>query len=472
MTTTRRTFLERSGLGAALGLVGGCRALQTSGCEPVLPNRGAPLCSGSHAFSNWAHTIQFRPRRFCLPQSEQQVADLVREALAAGTGVRTQGAGHSFSQLLVTTDTLVSLDVLDRPIVVDGHRVTVPGGMRLKCLIPELRKRGLGLKNLGSVTEQSIAGAISTGTHGSGLGLGAMSTQVLGVRMVTGNGDVHTVTEGDATDLAAARVNLGALGIITEVTLDCVPDYELEYTAYLTRFDDVIGLIDALNAENERVVLWWLLLPLVPRDTMVLLTKNPPGGPRGTLAQGSVQASANVRARRLPMRERDLLEAAREAPARGFKKIHQVVSDYDEALTIPLLPVFHRECEYAVPVANAEKALRAIREVVEEGDVTLTLPIEVRFVAADDALLSPCRDRAVCYIGASTLPNSTEVFERFEPLMKSLGGKPHWGKNYTVTQREVAQDMYPDTYEAFRAVRDRFDPRRVFANTMLTELFP
>jgi L-gulonolactone oxidase len=157
---------------------------------------------------------------------------------------------------------------------------------------------------------------------------------------------------------------------------------------------------------------------------------------------------------------------------RGFTRIRHVVSRYDEALTIPLLPVFHRECEYAIAVEKTVEALKAMREVLEEGDFSLTLPVEVRFVAKDDILLSPCHGRDVCYIGASTLLNSTEAFERFEPIMKSLGGKPHWGKNFTITQREVAQDMYPATYETFRAVRDQFDPKRVFANSMLNELFP
>jgi FAD/FMN-containing dehydrogenase len=290
--------------------------------------------------------------------------------------------------------------------------------------------------------------------------------------MVTGKGEIHTITEQDADDLGAARINLGALGIITEVTLDCRDDYGLEYTAYLTRFDEVLGDIDTLIAENDRVVLWWLLMPLVARDTVILITKNETGGPRGRLAGAGVQESPNVRAQRLPLREEDLRAFARQAPARGYTKIHHVISNYDEALTIPLLPVFHRECEYAIPVAETVKALKALREAVDEGDMTLILPVEVRFVAKDDILLSPCNGRDVGYIGASTLVNATEVFELFEPIMRAYGGKPHWGKNFTLTQEEIAKELYPTTYDTFRQVRDRFDPDRVFANTMLRELFP
>jgi FAD/FMN-containing dehydrogenase len=222
--------------------------------------------------------------------------------------------------------------------------------------------------------------------------------------------------------------------------------------------------------ENDRVVLWWAMMPLVPRHTVVLLTKNAVGGPRGTLARAS--AGAAERPSRLPKDQTELAEAARSAPARGFTRIRHVVSPYDEALTIPLLPVFHRECEYAFPVEKTVQALKAMREIFDEGDLELSLPAEVRFVAQDDLLLSPCNGRPVCYLGASTLLNATEVYERFEPLMKSLGGRPHWGKNFTLTQKEVAQDLYPATYETFRQVRDQYDPKRVFANSMLKELFP
>lgn len=467
MSATRREFVERAGLAAALGLLGGCGSR-----TPGLPGSGVPVpagvpCRTGHVFRNWSETIRFEPRLFCRPRTEQQVVDLVRDAVARGGHLRTQGAGHSFSQLLPTSDTLLTLDDLERPIRVDGQRVTVPGGLRLERAILELRQRGLAFRNLGSITEQSVAGAFSTGTHGSGLGLGAISTQVVGLRLVTGEGEVREITEADAEELAAARINLGALGIITEVTLDCVPDYQLEYSAYLTTFDEVVNQIERLNAENDRVVLWWFLPGLgLPRDKVVLITKNAVG--RALEAVDAAPASA----RPLPARGPELERLAASAPARGFRRIRHAIEPYDKALTIPLLPVFHRECEYAIPVERTGAALEALRTVVEEGDMVLDLPVEVRFVAKDDSLLSPCRGRGSCYIGASTLKYSTEVFERFEPLMKSLGGRPHWGKNFTVTREELARQMYPDTYERFRAVRDRFDPRRVFANSMLEELFP
>jgi FAD/FMN-containing dehydrogenase len=471
VTVTRRAFVEQAGLAVASGLLGGaCRPCPTDVAGSILEAVNGVPSSASHTFDNWAHTISFRPRRFCRPRTEAEVVTIVKNALAGGTHVRTQGAGHSFSQLLPTSDTLMTLDDFDVPITVDGHRVTVSGGIRLKHLIPELRKRKLGLRNLGSITEQSIAGAFSTGTHGSGLKIGAISTQVVGVRLVDGKGDVRTITEQQAEHLSAARINLGALGVITQVTLDCVDDYQLEYSAYLTSFDAVFPHIEQLSQQNDRFVLWWLLPPDCPRDTAIVITKNVVGHPVSDVLKPAVEERLDSSPQALSKEPGTLRKLAMRAPKQAFKRIIHYVGPYNQVLTIPLLPVFHRECEYAIPVANTGKALTAIRDFVEEGDLSLSLPLEVRFVANDDILLSPSYDGPVSYIGASTLVNSSEVFERFEPLMKRLGGKPHWGKNATTTQEEVKR-MYPATYERFRQVRDTLDPTRVFTNTLLTEMF-
>jgi FAD/FMN-containing dehydrogenase len=153
-----------------------------------------------------------------------------------------------------------------------------------------------------------------------------------------------------------------------------------------------------------------------------------------------------------------------------FKRIWHMKGDYSEMLTLPLLPVFHTECEYAVPHDQAVPALQAFRRVVEENDFDLRLPVEVRFMAGDDLLLSPGNEGAVCYIGASTQENTAEVFSRFEPLMRQHGGRPHWGKHFTLTRDEI-KAMYGTGYDQFVSIRDRLDPDRVFANSLLTELF-
>jgi FAD/FMN-containing dehydrogenase len=139
-------------------------------------------------------------------------------------------------------------------------------------------------------------------------------------------------------------------------------------------------------------------------------------------------------------------------------------------LTIPLIPVFHREMEYAIPATKAGEALRELRTIFEEGDFATTLPVEVRYVAKDQSLLSPARGRDVCYIGVSTQPNANEVYSRIEPLMKDLGGRPHWGKHFSLRRSEV-EAMYGDSLDQFRKLRKQLDPKGVFSNTLLREFF-
>lgn len=474
MTITRREFVQRAGLAVGSGLIAPiARTLPppsgTAGAT-LGPIPGVP-CDDSHEFKNWAETIEFRPARFCEPRSEAEVVAIVKDAVANGTKVRVQGAGHSFNHLVVTDHTLVTLDDVRGTIWQAGNRVTVPAGIRLKELIKELRYRQLGMRNLGSITEQSIAGAFSTGTHGSGLKLGAISTQVVGVQLVDGNADIREITESDTDDLAAARINIGALGIITRVTLDCVPLYDLEYTAYLTTFKEVVANIDQLARENMRLVVWWFLVSSKHRrDACIVITKNPPGHPVSDVLKHATDGTKLLN-RILPKDMTVLLSLLGKVPATGFKKVRQETARYDKVLTIPLVGYHHRECEYAIPEHNTVKALEMMRQIVEEGDLKLELPVEVRYVAKDEAFLSPAYKGPVCYIGASTMKNSTEVFERFEPLMKALGGRPHWGKNATITRDEV-QAMYPDTYDCFRHVRNKYDPKRVFANSLVADLYP
>src|SRR5262249_3908783 len=153
-----------------------------------------------------------------------------------------------------------------------------------------------------------------------------------------------------------------------------------------------------------------------------------------------------------------------------FHKFLKRTGPYNEILTIPLLPVLHRELEYALPVENAGEALRTLRRIFDEGDMSITLPVEVRFVAKDHSLLSPARGRDVCYIGVSTQPNANEVYSRVEPVLKALDGRPHWGKHHSLTRREV-EAMYSDSFDTFRKVRRDLDPKGVFGNTLLQQFF-
>src|SRR5262249_22638627 len=235
-------------------------------------------CTSNHVFHNWAQTITCKPDQFCQPASEAEVQQLVQQAIKDKKRVRTVGAGHSWAPLVLTEDILVNLDQLNL-VASDStsQRSQAQAGIRLKDLTPQLAEAGLGLANLGSIREQSIAGAISTATHGTGLPFGILATQIVSMRLVTGTGDILAIKETDTDLLRAARVNLGALGIITEITLPCVKDYDLEYTAYACGFEEALAKLEDLNKNNTRVRLWWLVPAIGAKDRVIVTTMNPPG---------------------------------------------------------------------------------------------------------------------------------------------------------------------------------------------------
>ena len=469
---SRRAFLD-AGMVAPVVLADRARA------DASLPTANGPIadtCSDDHTFHNWARTITCRPASYCQPENQDGVVQIVKAALSAGKRVRTVGAGHSWSPLVLTRDVLVNLDKMQQLTVdVGGRTATMQAGIRLKNLTPGLAAQGLGLANLGSILEQSIAGVTATATHGTGLGIGNLSTLIIGMKLVTGSGDVVTITQADRELLDAARVSLGALGIVTEVTLQCVADYTLEYTAYACKLDDIIDRIDSLNRENTRARLWWLVPSIGPKDNVILTTMNPPGTAPGVMARSESLLTATAQPLApapLPMDAEGLASTTTLLTGNrtGCFKLLRFTGRYDQVLTVPLLPVLHRECEYAVPVGKAADALRAFKRAIEEGDLTMKMPVEVRFVAKDQSLLSPARGTDVCYIGLSTQDNASEVFERFEPIMRRLGGRPHWGKLFSLTREDV-KAMYPDSYETFSRIRKQLDPRGVFANELLQQLF-
>ena len=430
-----------------------------------------PNYESNHTYENWAHTLKFKPDRFCQPETEEEVVAVVKDALARGGGVRTHGGGHEWSHFIVTGDTLMNLDKMRRGLIADilKRRYTVQAGIRLKELIHNLELDGLAMKNLGSITEQSIAGAISTGTHGTGIRLGNLATSIVGMNLVTGTGEVLKITEADTDLLDAARVSVGALGIITQVTIEVVPLYNLKHTTYFCKFDDIIDKFQTLNQENERFLVWWLVAPIGPKDNVLVITMNPPEMPAGTLGQAAT--GGNVGSHPLTMNTNDLLSMFLGLfPGKPFHKVMERTGQYNDILTLPLLPILHRELEYALPVENAADALRTLRKVFDEADISTTLPVEVRFVAADQSLLSPARGRNTCYIGVSTEPNANEVYSRVESILKEAGGRPHWGKHFSLTRKEV-QAMYPDSYDKFCKIRKDLDPKNVFGNTLIHQFF-
>jgi L-gulonolactone oxidase len=435
-----------------------------------------PTPSG-YLFSNWSGTEHCAPRNYYLPTSEEEVAQLVRVVEGRGERLRVVGAGHAFSPLVLTDEHLVSLDGLNKVIAVDveRQRVTVQAGIRLKELNELLPQHGLALANLGSIADQSVAGATSTGTHGTGIKFGNLSTQLVALTLVGGGGRVRRLTlDSDPELMQAARLGLGCLGVVAEVTIQCVPAFRLRMQSWPMKFDAALGELDQLLAAYDHLRLYWF----ANTDIILVTGSNPtdlPITPRTHLDEYVEDVILHYDALDFAIRAGHvfpfLVAPFNQLSAKvGFRK-EERVDRSDKILTIPMPPV-HDECEYAVPVEQAAEAVRQLRQMIRQYDLKADVPVEVRFVAADDLMVSPTYQRAGCHVGAYTYGRAFSVpyFDHFEARMKLLGGRPHWGKHLTMTAEE-ARRMYP-MYERFNAIRKEFDPAGVFANEFVRRVFP
>ncbi|HEV2874163.1 MAG TPA: D-arabinono-1,4-lactone oxidase, partial [Thermoleophilaceae bacterium] len=344
--------------------------------------------------------------------------------------------------------------------------VTVEAGITIRELGPALAERGLALENQGDVDAQTIAGAISTATHGTGGRFANISSQVTGVRLVTAGGDVKTIREGD--DLLAARVSLGALGAIAAVTLRCVPAFTVHRIDKPLPLDDVLAKLDEHVDSNDHFELF--VFPYT-RTALTLTSRRtdreprPPGRAqvllRDVLLENAALEAASRAGRRfpalIPRVNRTLVRAM--SPAEHLDRSHRV---YANRRTVRFT-----EMEYAIPRERTADALERVLALVERRRIRVGFPIEVRLVAPDDALLSTAHGRATGYIAVHQYRGMEfeGYFRGVETIMDEYGGRPHWGKRH-YQSAVTLRPRYPG-FDRFLAVRERLDPERKFENDYL-----
>jgi FAD-linked oxidoreductase len=430
---------------------------------------GAPA-----AWRNWAGNQEARPQRTATPRSAQEVADEVGRAAADGLTVRMTGTGHSFTPAAVTDGVLLRPHGLAGIRSVDAAAgvVTAEAGCPLWALNAALASRGLSLVNMGDVQVQTVAGATQTGTHGTGRNSGGMAAQVTGLELVLADGSITTCSPGSPAGLFdAARVGLGALGIVTAVTFRVVPAFLLTAREEPMRWSEVISRLDELTSQNDHFEFYWF-----PHTEDCLTKRNnvSPGPPRplprmrylldDEILSNAVFGATCWLGHAVPGVIRTVNSvAARALGSRSYT---------DAAWRVFTSPrrVRFTEQEYAVPRESAPYVLAELRALFARRDWRISFPVEVRFTPGDDPWLSTAYGRDSAYIAVHVFHTSAnqEYFRDVEAVMTAAAGRPHWGKMHT-RSAEYLRSAYPKFGE-FGALRDELDPQRRFGNAYLTQV--
>jgi FAD-linked oxidoreductase len=417
---------------------------------------------------NWAGDQRCRPARIVRPAGREELAEAIGTAAAAGQRVRVAGSGHSFTETALSDGSLIELDHLSG--ILDADRgsglVRVGGGTVLADLNGELARLGLAMENLGDIDRQTIAGAISTGTHGTGAKLHGIAAQVEGIELVLGDGSVRHL--GPSTDpelLRAARVGVGALGAISALTLRCVPAFDLLRVDAPHRREAVLDTFHHRAEEHEH----FELFTFPYSDLALVLERNRLEGPPRPRGRAATYLNDVV----LENWALEALAATGRAIPRLIPALSRLAgrlasgsrtSDRSDRVFANERRVRFTEMEYALPREHGPEAARRVVEWVRSNRYPVFFPIEMRVSAGDDAALSPAHGRATTYVAVHQYRGMEwrPYFEAVEEIMDSYGGRPHWGKRHFQTAATLAP-RYP-AWDEFQRARDTLDPDRVFAN--------
>ncbi|MFI6292099.1 D-arabinono-1,4-lactone oxidase [Nonomuraea sp. NPDC050790] len=418
-------------------------------------------------FTNWARNQSGTPAEVRTPASVEDVAGAIRDAARTGRRLRMVGTGHSFTGVALTDGIMLRPEGLTGVRTWGRDRVTVLAGTPLEHLNELLDQRGLALANMGDITAQTVSGAIQTGTHGTGRDTGGLADQVDELELVLADGSVATVKPGD--DLFdAARVGLGALGVITAVTFRVEPAFLLHNRRRRLPLTEILSTLDTLTSANEHLDFFW-----IPHtDACLFKTNNrnpgparPPGAVKHWLDAVFLENTLFGAACALGARFPGLIPRINAVSAAALGDSESVDTAYK--IFTARRDVRFLEMEYAIPREHLGQALRETRDLVERMDWKITFPIEVRVTPPSEAWLSTAYGRASAYIACHMYrptPNPA-YFEGVEQIMTRLGGRPHWGKMHTRDAAYLAT-VYPRLPD-FVALRDRLDPGRIFTNDYL-----
>ena len=426
------------------------------------------------SWSNWAGNQSMDPAHVVHPQSVDEISAVVRNAADRGLTVKAIGSGHSFTGIGLTDGVLLRLDRYDHLVAADATTglVTVEAGLPLHRLNPLLAEHGLGLTNMGDVDAQTVSGAISTGTHGTGRDSAGFAAQIAALELVLADGSVVRCSRAERPELfSAARVGLGALGVISTVTFQAEPAFTLLADERPMPLDDVLDGFFDLVRDNEHFEFYWFPhtdVALTKRNNRTAEPPRPLPRVKGwvddeLLSNGVFGLTCRLGAAMPVVIPRLNRVAANALSPRTY---------VDAAPKVFVSPrrVRFREMEYAIPRADLPAVFAELRGLPERLGMHISFPVEVRVAPADDVPLSTASGRESAYVAVHMFKATPydRYFAAVEKLFQEVGGRPHWGKLHTLGA-ETLRERYP-RYDEFVALRDRVDPERRFGNAYLARV--
>src|SRR5579859_4891054 len=425
-------------------------------------------------WSNWSGSVQSAPRQIVKPRSVEELARVIGEYGRDARHVRVAGAGHSFVPLAQTDDVLLSMEEIQGIEAIDTQAgsVTVLGGTQLKKLGNVLFEHGLAQENLGDIDVQSICGAISTGTHGTGVRFGTLSTQVEGLTLVTASGEILECSSERNPDIfKAAQVSLGTLGVIAKVKLRVVPAKRMHYLGTRKKLSDCLANLEHYKQENSHFEFFWFPYTDLVQAKFLNETTDPASASsfwsnfNKIVLENGLYWLLSESCRLLPR----LCKKVCQISGQTIANIDEI--NYSHRLFTTPRWVRFQEMEYNIPAEHTRAVISEIQECIEQQQFAVHFPLECRFVHSDDIWLSPAYRRDSAYLAVHMYRGMEykPYFHHVEEIFRRYQGRPHWGKMHTQDAAHLAA-LYP-RWNDFRRIRAALDPQGMFLNDYLRELF-
>ena len=422
---------------------------------------------------NWAGNLVFHPKKILNPKSTEEALSMVKEHLAAKKTIRMRGTGHSWTGLNATDDSFLHLDDMQGLIDVNAtdQLITAKAGTKLALFGEEAFKHQLALPNQGDINHQSIAGAFSTGTHGTGITLQSMSNQLRNITMVTGTGEILKIDGGKNCDLLnAVGVSFGSVGLITEATLKMIPAYKLKVESFAENMKVSLEKYKARLQDNRHLEMFYFPVGDWSMVKMMNLTEEKESAPSKLKEVGDIVLENWLFEGLNILAHKTNSYKGLDTFMRKFVG-HEVFVDWSHRAFPSSRNIRFMEMEYNLPVGKFEEVFEELKASIKKHDFQTLFPIEIRFVKGDELWLSPAHKRDSVYFAIHSYiqQDFKPYFDEMQRIFKRHGGRPHWGKWHSLTHDDL-ESVYPKWHD-FIKLRSEFDPHGVWLNDHLRSLF-